>query len=276
MDNKRARMRLGISLQESDAAKSLWCGAVLLAVSLILVIARPVMAVRPFITDDARVLEEDQAQLETSLRIDRFKFQNLNLIAYGTTNGLEATVGFVDGYYRKDPVGLSISGPLLQLKYLLMASKPMSYPGVAVAIGCNPPYGTGGLKPDVWSEFAYLALTETIVGNEGWLWHGNIGVSVNNTSHYAKGTLIWGIGTQIKFWKGLCPIGEIVSGDPYSSNQTSGGAFQAGFRYIFSDNLQADVTIGSGLWGNPRPGTWGGLGLRMVFDSLLNRKKESK
>lgn len=276
MGIKPTWMRLGISLRKKDSGKSLRRVAVLLAASLTFIAARPVMAVRPFITDDARVVGDDQWQLETSMRIDKYKIQNLNLFAYGITENFELTLGWLDGYPRQQPYGFSVSGPLLQGKYLFLESKPMSLPGIALAFGVNPPYGTGGLKPDNWSEFAFLCLTETIFDNERWLWHANIGAAVEHQPHRAKFTPTWGIGTQIKIWKNLCTVQEILSGDPYSSVQTKGGFFQFGFRYFFSDNIQADIEIGSGLWGNPKPDTAVGLGFRIVFGSLLGRTRESK
>jgi len=248
----------------------------------ILFIARPALAVRPFITDDARVVGDDQWQLETSFRADRFKFQNLNLFAYGMTENLEVTLGFLDGYHRVSPDrGLSIAGPLLQGKYLFLESRPKSYPGIAIAFGATPPTGAGGFKPENWSEFLFLCLTETVLDHERWMWHANLGVAVENRPHDPlKSTFTWGIGTQVKILEGkrfgpdntgVCLVGEILSGDPYSSVQTRGGIFQAGFRFILTDNIQVDATIASGLWGDPRPVTWGGFGFRMVFGSLTGR-----
>jgi hypothetical protein len=249
---------------------------------LILMFPRPAMAVRPFITDDARVVGDDQWQLETSLRVDRYKFQNLNLFAYGMTENFEVTLGFLDGYHRVKPdKGLSAAGPLLQGKYLFLESKPKSYPGIAVAFGATPPTGVGGFKPENWSEFLFLCLTETMLDRERWIIHANLGWAVENQPyHLLKSTFTWGIGTQIKILEGrsnpdntgICFVGELLSGDPYSSVQTRGGIFQAGFRFILHDNIQLDATIASGLWGNPKPGAWGGFGFRMVFGSLTGRK----
>jgi hypothetical protein len=254
---------------------------------LIFFVAHPALAVRPFITDDARVIGDDQWQLETSFRADRFKFQNLNLAAYGVTEKLELTLGFLDGYHRVSPDrGLSIAGPLLQGKYLFLESKPKSYPGIAIAFGVTPPTGAGGFKPENWSEFIFLCLTETVLDHERWMVHANLGVAIENRPHDPmKSTFTWGIGTQIKMLEGrkcepdntgICWVGEILSGDPYSSVQTRGGIFQTGFRFILSDNIQMDATIASGLWGNPRPVTWGGFGFRMVFGSLTGRKSGRK
>ena len=152
--------------------------SVLIAISAA---ARPALAVRPFITDDARVVGDDQWQVETSFRADRFKFQNLNLAAYGVTENLEVTLGFLDGYQRMSPDrGLSIAGPLLRGKCLFLDSKPKSYPGIAIAFGATPPAGAGGFKPENWSEFIFLCLTETVLDRERWMWHANVGVAVEN------------------------------------------------------------------------------------------------
>ena len=272
---KPAWIRLGTSLPKKNSGKLLRRVAVFLAASLTLITARPVMAVRPFITDDARVVGDDQWQLETSMRIDQFKVQNLNLFSYGLTKDFEFTLGWLDGYTRQAPYGASISGPLIQGKYLFLESKQQSWPGVALAVGASPPLGYGGLKVNHWSEFAFICLTETIFDNERWLIHANLGGSVEHQPK-PKFTLTWGVGTQIRIWGNLCMIQEILSGDPYSSVQTTGGFFQSGFRYLFSDNIQADIEVGSGLWGKPKPDAAIGLGLRIVFGSLTGRKKEPK
>jgi hypothetical protein len=78
------------------------------------------MAVRPFVTDDARVVGKDMAQLETSLHWDNARLQNTNFLAYGASEKLELTLGFVDGVFLEgeDSWKMSIAGPLAQAKYL--------------------------------------------------------------------------------------------------------------------------------------------------------------
>ena len=260
----------GVPATLTIKVRTLICHLLALMTFLFLTSTRPAWAVRPFITDDARVVGYDNAQIETSLRIDKYKYQNLNLAAYGLTADLEFTAGWVDGYYRKEPEkGWSVTGPLLQLKYLLVESKPLSYPGVAIVAGTNHPWGLGKLTPDEWGEFGFIALTETILDRDRLLVHGNLGISVVGS----KGYFTWGVGTQITVWRGLCVIGEVASGDPYSSTVIPGGVYQTGFRYIVNDNLQLDATYGNGLWGSPKPASWSGFGLRIVFDSVLKRSK---
>ncbi len=230
------------------------------------------MAYRPFITDDSAVVGYDRWQLELSFRMDRIKLQDLNIFRYGITEDLEATVGSSDGYNRKDPIGFSITGPLLQLKYQFSKSEPQGRPGISIAVGCNPPYGTGAFTPDFWNEFVNVALTEDLLGDAKWLWHGNIGIFLENRArNHIKTALTWGIATEVRFWKGLSAVGEVVSGDPFSSLQPLRTAFQTGLRYVFNNQVQADATIGSGLRGDPKPETFVSVGLTIIFGPLFKR-----
>ena len=51
------------------------------------ILVRAVFAVRPFVTDDARVVGEHQGQVETSVRYSKDTFSNLNLAAFDLQNG---------------------------------------------------------------------------------------------------------------------------------------------------------------------------------------------
>ena len=70
----------------------------LVSVFLNLSAPQQALAVRPFVTDDARVVGDKLFLLETSLKGDNGRLQNLNLLAYGPSERLELTVGFVDGF----------------------------------------------------------------------------------------------------------------------------------------------------------------------------------
>ena len=98
-----------------------------LIIVFVLFPANSVWAVRPFITDDARVTPAHTFLTETSLRMDSNRYQNLTLFALGVTSKLEATVGFTDGVLVKDDGGqtwqMSAAGPLVQMKYLFKEQK---------------------------------------------------------------------------------------------------------------------------------------------------------
>ena len=239
---------------------------------LMLWIPQPALAVRPFVTDDAAVVGEELFLLETSLRWDKGRIQNLNLLAYGPDEKLELTVGFIDGFLSdaEDATGkFSIAGPLAQAKYLFKAPTPNGLPGLAAVVGFNTPYGTNNFGNASWVEFAYLAATESLGENDRVMIHANIGVSYGKPEDTWKTIYPWGVGTQIRLIGGLNAVAEIFSGDPYS--QQSGGAYQVGFRHFISQRIQVDATVGSGLWGDNKPETWLGCGLRVIFDPPWNQ-----
>jgi hypothetical protein len=216
------------------------------------------------VTDDARVVGDHLMQLETSVRYEKDAFTNLNLVALGPTPNSEITLGFSDGF----PLDLesnrsfSVVGPLMQFKYLFWEAKPNAYPGMAMATGALPSWGKGDFRTERWSEFVYLALTESLFDRERVLIHGNIGISTTNPASVAT----WGLGTQIRLVGGLNAVMEVFYNDPYAGK--TGGAYQAGFRHIVSDNLQLDFTMGGGLFGSDQLNTFAGMGLRVVSDRL--------
>ena len=63
-----------------------------------LIAARPAVAVRPFVTDDARVVGYHVGQLESSVKADKNVVANLNLFAFGPTENLGADRG-VGGWF---------------------------------------------------------------------------------------------------------------------------------------------------------------------------------
>ncbi len=240
---------------------------VYLVVSLVAVLLLPdlCLAVRPFVTDDARVVGEHQMQMETSVRYDQDTFAHLNLFAFGPTARSEATIGWVQGFdLEKDSNrSFSLSGPLMQFKYLCWEVKPNSYPGLALAAGALPPWGKADFRTTRWSEFIYAAITESLLDNDRILIHANVGMSTTNPG--SVGT--WGLGTQVRLAGGLHGVAEIFYNDPYAG--ATGGAYQVGFRHIVSDNVQIDATMGSGLFGSHQIPTFVGMGLRIVSNKLF-------
>lgn len=231
---------------------------------LMIVIAHQALAVRPFVTDDARVVGEHMAQVEASVRYDRDNFSNLNLLAFGPTAQSEVTIGFTNGFAldKESNRSYAAAGPLMQFKYLLWEVKKNSYPGMAVAVGATPPWGKADFRPERWSEFAYLAATESLFDHEYVLVHANLGISTANPASVAT----WGLGTQIRVIGGLNAVLEVFYNDPYAGK--TGGAYQVGFRYIVSDGIQIDATMGGGIFGSEQIPAFGGMGLRMVSDKL--------
>ena len=237
----------------------------LIAISAIL-ISTKTFAVRPFITDDARVVGWRLGQYESWLRFDKHAYQHWNMLAYGPTKRWELAFGIVHGLAashaeRKE---YSYAIPLLQAKYLINEYKPNKAPGLAVAAGTFLPGGQGAFKAPGYGGFAYLAATQSFGKADKYLFHGNIGVNHVQYPNNDYTVLTWGIGTQIRTTGGLHFVAEVFSGDPYVP--ASGMAYQAGVRHFVSDFVQFDFTVGQGIAGKHQLPFWGGVGVRLVTD----------
>ena len=245
-----------------------WTAACAVAVlSLLAILPSPALAVRPFITDDARITDKGTVLIETSLRVDRDKFQNLNVISYRVADRLEASMNFTDGFMINDDTrgNPSIAGPGLQFKYLMGDGIGIDFPSTALVIGATSPNGSGSVnfKAPAWSEYAYLAITKALVNHpENLNMHINLGINHSETDGHPT-TASWGIGFQILMAGKTFLCTEVFAGDPYAI--TPGSIFQIGLRYFVSDDMQIDVSTGHGLWGEPALGAYLGMGLRMVF-----------
>ncbi len=234
----------------------------------------PAWAVRPFITDDARVTPASTFLTETSLRFDSRRYQNLTLLALGLSNKWEWTVGFTDGFMTKeedDPWKFSVAGPLLQIKYLIKEQKGVhGIPAFGIAAGVIPPWGAGSsnFAPADWSEFIYLMMSKSFSSDPERL---NLHVNVGATNTHRPGGLeqevTWGVGLQYHLFRNiLFGVTEIVSGDPYGIS--TGAIYQIGLRFFISERMQLDTSFGSGIRGDPRPESFFGFGFRFFTNPL--------
>ncbi len=230
--------------------------------------------VRPFITDDARVVGENLAQLETWLRVDEESGQHWILGAYGPNRKLELTAGGVYGYQVEHNSNKSFSYalPLLQAKVVLREYKPDKAPGFGLVAGTFLPAGIGSFKPAGYGTFGFFTVSQCFGEGEKLLLHGNVGGNYLHIDGSNELISTWGLGTQIKAYKGMHLVGEIFSGDPYIPG--TGTSWQAGYRYFFSDLLQIDMTVGNGIAGEVIMPMWFSAGVRIVTERFL--KKNSK
>jgi hypothetical protein len=231
------------------------------------------LAVRPFITDDARIAAPREFQVETSLRIDKERFQNLNVFSLGILEKLEASLNFIDGFMLEDETkyNLSIAGPGFQLKYLFTDGKTSVFPGVALVAGFVPPWGAGSqnFSPPSWSDYLYLAVTKYFFKDfESLNLHANLGFT-NSYDEQVKTNTTWGVGVQAHLVEKLYLCTEVFSGDPYAI--TPGALFQIGLRYFISDRMQIDLSTGRGLYGDPMLDYYAGFGFRVIFDNFVRK-----
>lgn len=249
-------------------------------------VAAPARAIRPFVTDDARVVGHRLAQLETWLVLDRLVLEHNAFAAVGPTDWLELTLGVTHGRDHAGPDrGYSITGPVLQGKALILPAVDNGRPGAAVAAGVIPPFGTGAFPPPGWGAFVYGALTESLL-DERLLIHANLGFAVGDegstassigftggSRHNVRTLVTVGLGAQARVVAGLHAVTEFYYGDPYDP-RTDFPAMQAGFRYVFNDHVQTDGTFGTTLMavtdagGHAQVEQWASMGVRLVTPEL--------
>jgi hypothetical protein len=240
--------------------------------------APPIQRVRPFITDDARVVGAGLGQVESWLRVDKESNQLWLLGAYGPTRWLEVTVGGVVGEERGSvaateptPGRLTYALPLLQGKALLRPYAAGSGPGFALVGGTFLPEGRGFLQLPGYGTFGYLSVSQAVVRR--WtptpkapdppLVHVNLGVNRLWIGAGPDETVVtWGLGTQLPVRAGAHIVAEVFSGDPYVPG--SGTAWQAGTRVFASERLQVDATVGKGIAGDVILPLWWSAGVRIV------------
>lgn len=230
-------------------------------------------AIRPFITDDARVVGKRLAQLESWFRFDRESGQQWLLAAYGPHEKLELTVGGVAGYENKGngDLGFSYALPLIQGKYLFRQYEHGKGPGAALVLGTFLPGGTGAFRPPGYGTFAFAIFTQCFGAQENVLIHANVGANYLHIDGANELVPTWGFGTQVKTYKGFHLVGELFSGDPYVPG--TGLSWQMGFRHIVTDLFQFDMTLGQGIGGaNPLP-FWFSGGVRIVTERFLKPRR---
>jgi hypothetical protein len=237
------------------------CRAAALALAMLL--APRAWAVRPFITDDARVVGKRLGQVESWLRGDRAAVEHWVLLAYGPTEQLELTLGHVHGAQYDTATRYIVAGPLIQAKYLLWTPQPNRRPGLALSGGATAPLGSFGFAPEHWDTFLYAALSESLLKEDRVLLHLNLGGVKQTGGGSMRAT--WGVGSQFRVRGGFHGVAELISGDPYAEGASR--AIQVGFRHFFSDRLQIDATYGKGLGLGGMP-AWASVGVRIVSPPL--------
>ena len=236
-------------------------------------ITTKVYAVRPFITDDAAVAEHRHIQLETWTLFEQDAGEHWIMWSYGLYDNLEISLGSLWGYIQSESghTELTFAMPLLEAKYLFREYQPFKFPGIALAAGTFLPYGRGEFVAPSFGVYSVLAFTQCFGQNEDVLIHANIGVNYlreyneldKNNKKKNQFLPIWGIGTQIRAYRGLHFVGEIVAGDPYVPG--TGFAVHTGFRYFINDYVQLDASIGQGIAGDNKVPFWAGFGARFVI-----------
>ena len=238
----------------------------LILAALTMLAVNPARAVRPFITDDASLIGYKRIEIANWMYISDMGSEFWHSANLGLTNWSELTVAGFWGFGKDDDgKKFSYTVPLLQAKFLLRDYEPNSLPGVTFAIGSDLPWGKGAYIADGYGSFGFASATQCFGEDENVLIHAQAGGAFikDKEDKKFKGGLVFGLGTQVKIYKGFHGIAEIVNGDPYIQN--AGAQFQMGVRQFVSDKLQVDCAYGSGIGGDSRMSSWITAGIRYVL-----------
>ncbi|MBI5315872.1 MAG: hypothetical protein HZB34_07870 [Nitrospirae bacterium] len=253
----------------------------LIASLAVTVWATPSEAVRPFVTDDARIVDKGQLETESFAGLELIRGQKAALTlatleAVSVTDWLQITAGGI-GLEYQDKRFTVLENLVFQPKILLHRSFGL-IPSVTIAPSLLIP--TSGNR-QLWNSFIMAHISWFLFTPEGSPdpYDNGLAIHVNigTKSQYNAGLggqytskLYWAAGFEvITFSRELRFIAEAFNGDPFSFEDEF-PAVQTGFRWYKTPDVQWDV-----VWRGSRVGIGDGqeawensvqIGLRVLFD----------
>jgi hypothetical protein len=234
-------------------------------------------AVRPFVTDDARITDVRQLEFETWTEFARSSSEvtlgQHIMTGFSFTEWLQVIGGFGLGH-DFDANEIVMTNPVIQPKFLLWQAYDDGFPGLALATGITLPYGQGAYYDDATGYYA-MAMTTTRLFKDWLLIHLNLGqIFAKEKNESTISRHYWGLGFDIGIVNiDYRLIAEAYAGDPFEALGPD-LAFQAGFRWLKNDFLNYDLTFGTQPELNEngnRSGRWEGwaqIGVRLLFDNF--------
>jgi hypothetical protein len=267
---------------------SIRCALILLASFVAYFCPEAALAVRPFVTDDARVVYKGQVLTEsyggmTMVQGDKPATEARSLQGLGITDRFELTAGGFGFTYRDNqarPLDM-----LIQPKYVLHSSLG-AIPSLSVAaaslfpLSGNRQHWDGYAMAHV-SWFLFTPDADTDPYDNNLAIHLNLGMKSRYDAGPAtfQSKLYWAAGFEVvtPMTREIRILGEIFNGDPFFYEEKF-PAFQTGFRWYKSPMVQIDLVF-RGLQngslqtqasaGAEFAGGWNytiQAGLRMLFD----------
>jgi hypothetical protein len=245
--------------------------------------AHPVGAVRPFVTDDARIVDRGQVGVETYGQLntsegEKPRFSLRSLQGIGLTDRVELTVGGFGFEYRdRRAVAENL---VVQPKVILHRSFG-ALPSTSVSAGTIIPISGNRQR---WNNYSMAQASWYLFPNpdgqdpyDCWL---SIYLNGGAKGQYDAGLggrqtskPFWAVGFEVgTFTRRLRFLGEVFNGDPFEFAEEF-PAFQTGFRWYKSQDVQVDLAwkgVNAGHTGDPND-HWDyslQLGLRIVFDAF--------
>jgi hypothetical protein len=237
----------------SNRSISVRCALILLAFFVVYFYPEAALAVRPFVTDDARVVYKGQVVTETygGLRMvngDTPAFEARALQGMSFTDRFELTAGgfgFTYQDHQARPLDL-----LIQPKYVLHSSLG-AIPSLSVAAATLFPLSGNRQHWDGYamahlSWFLFTPDADTDPYDNNLAIHFNLGIKsrydAGPTTFQSK--LYWAAGFEVitPMTREVRILGEIFNGDPFSYEEKF-PAFQTGFRWYKSPMVQIDLVF---------------------------------
>jgi len=240
-------------------------------------------AIRPFVTDDARIVDFGQIEMENWVDTTRADGKwdpapGINGIASTSVNDwLQILAGAGTGIDASGRSG--IANPLLSAKVLFKHTAEGGQPGFAVSYTSTFDSGSGSFQEP--GRVASLAgMTTHRLFEDKLLIHLNFGTRTDRPREGETRTRpLWGVGFDTEvFSPKTRVVVEAFSGDPLALNAPR-YATQVGLRYLHSDYMQMDF-----IWGAEpqldeqlnRTGRYEQtlqIGVRLLFDAFTRDGK---
>ncbi|MFY9314339.1 MAG: hypothetical protein WAO95_02120 [Burkholderiales bacterium] len=216
-----------------------------LVLLLFLLACAPAHAARPFVTDDARIVDKDGCQVETFVK-DQRRFSESEFWFVPACNpwGAELTAGYIR--VNSDPAG-DTNSAVFQAKTLL---KPLETNGAGFALSLGT-FAGNKIGPYV-NGIGSLSLADDRV-----VLHGNLGAIRDNVARLSRWT--WGLGGEILL---LAPriYGILETYGQRADKPT----LHTGLRiWVVPNRVQVDTTVG--LQNSDPERRFGTVGLRILW-----------
>ena len=208
-----------------------------------------IMAARPFVTDDARLTNAGQCQLESWSRRYRSGTEFWILPACNPFGNFELSLGSGVAY---DAQGVRSQDYIIQGKTLIRKLNTDDWGwGLAMGHVMHPAVNPG---PNLMGNtYAYIPISRSFKQDDI-IVHVNVGMLKDKASGLHKRT--WGIGGELKLAPRLVGIAEAFG------DHTASPYLQTGLRYaVRPDVFQVDMTVGQQQH-NQGDNRWVSFGLR--------------
>ncbi len=245
-------------------------------IALFLLLSVNSYAVRPFVTDDARIVSKGQIEVEAwpevNLVGDEQTYALQFMAGMSITEWFEFIVGSGGGFDRRTS-SETFANPTISPKFLFLKAEVGSWlPGIALDLGMNVNWGRGSLYDDAISLYAIMIATWRFY--DDWLnIHLNLGERSTRHNGVSQARNYWGLGLDIGVYqREYRLILESYAGDPMEA-EAPRIAYQWGFRWLKSDYINYDLTFGTqkepdGIFvSGDRREYWVQLGIRLLFDT---------